>query len=66
MLLFMFQMFKAKLSAKINLQYYCENEWKHGSNFTTSSFDEIFGIQDDRFLTDLFLCVKYNLYVCQF
>ena len=39
---------------------------KHDSNFTISSFDQIFGIQDDKFLTYLFLCMKYYLYVCKF
>ena len=39
---------------------------KHDSNFRISSFDKIFGIQDDQFLTYLFLCVKYYLYVCKF
>ena len=34
---------------------------KDDSNFTISSFDK-----DDRFLTYLFLCVKYYLYVCKF
>ena len=39
---------------------------KHDSNFTISSFDKICGIQDDKFLTYLFLCVKYYLYACKF
>ena len=38
---------------------------KHDSNFTISSFDKIFGVQDDKFLTYLFLCVKYYLYEFQ-
>jgi hypothetical protein len=35
-------------------------------NFSVSTFDMIFGIPDDKFLTYLFLCVKYYLYVCKF
>ena len=32
---------------------------KHDSNFTISSFEKIFGIQDDKFMSYLFLCMKY-------
>ena len=39
---------------------------KHDSSFTISSFDKIFGFQDDKFLTYLFLCMKYYLYVYKF
>ena len=35
-------------------------------DFSISSFDKIFGIQDDNFLTYLILCVKYYLYLCKF
>ena len=31
---------------------------KHDSNFTISTFDKMFGIQDDKFLPYLFLCMK--------
>ena len=39
---------------------------KHNIDFCISSFDNIFGIQDDKFITHLFLCVKYYLYLCKF
>ena len=39
---------------------------KHDTGFSISYFDMIFGIQDDRFITYLFLCLKYFLYLCKF
>ena len=39
---------------------------KHDTGFSISYFDIIFGIQDDRFITYLFLCLKYFLYLCKF
>ena len=35
-------------------------------NYTNSSFDNMFGIQSDKFITYLFLCLKYYWYVCKF
>ena len=35
-------------------------------DYSIVSFDKIFGIQDDNFLTYLFLRVKYYLYLCKF
>ena len=39
---------------------------KHDINFASSPFEKMFGIQGDKFITYLFLCVKYFLYVCKF
>ena len=39
---------------------------KHDINFSVSTFDKMFGVPEDKFLTYLFLCVKYYLYVCKF
>ena len=39
---------------------------KHDVDFTTSNFDKIFGAFGDKFLTYLFLCLKYHIYSCKF
>ena len=33
---------------------------KEDVNFSVSNFDKMFGIQDDKFLTFLFLIIKYR------
>ena len=37
---------------------------KHDIDFSLSNFDRIFGINQNNFLTYLFLCVKYYFYIC--
>ena len=39
---------------------------KHDIDFSITNFDKIFGIYKDDFLTYIFLCVKYHIYVCKF
>ena len=39
---------------------------KHDIDFSITNFDKMFGIHDDNFLTYIFLCVKYYIYVCKF
>jgi hypothetical protein len=39
---------------------------KHDINFLISDFDKMFGVPGDQFLTYLFLCVKYHVFVCKF
>ena len=39
---------------------------KEDIDFSVSAFEKVFGIQDDKFLTYLFLCLKYYLYICKF
>ena len=39
---------------------------KHEAEFTTSNFDKILGVLGDKFLTYLFLCLKYYIYSCKF
>ena len=39
---------------------------KEDINFTISTFDKIFGVYKDKFLTYLCLCIKYYIYVCKF
>ena len=39
---------------------------KYDTGFTISSFVKNFGIQNDKFITYLFLCLKYYLYLCKF
>ena len=71
--------FVKKLSETI-IHFFCESEvvkpiWndldkivrnKHDINFASSPFEKMFGIQGAKFITYLFLCVKYFLYVCKF
>ena len=33
-------------------------------NFSISSFEKVFGIQDDKFITYLLLYMKYYLFLC--
>ena len=72
-------MFCKKLPETI-IHFFCECEvvkpiWndldkiirnKHDIDFASSPFEKMFGIQGDKFITYLFLCVKYFLYVCKF
>ena len=72
-------MFCKKLPETI-IHFFCECEvvkpiWndldkiirnKYDINFASSPFEKMFGIQGDKFITYLFLCVKYFLYVCKF
>ena len=39
---------------------------KEDTSFSISNFEKMFGIYKDNFLTYLFLCVKYYIYVCKF
>ena len=39
---------------------------KEDVNFSVSNFDKMFGIQDDKFLTFLFLIIKYYIFVSKF
>ena len=39
---------------------------KQPLNITISSFEKIFGIQDDKFLTFIFLALKYYIHCCKF
>lgn len=39
---------------------------KDGTDCSISLFDKMFGIQDDKFISYLFLCSKYYLYLCKF
>ena len=39
---------------------------KHDINFSISNFEKMFGVFKDNFITHLFLCVKYYIYVCKF
>ena len=39
---------------------------KHDIDFSASNFDKIFGVLNDKFLTYLFLCLKYHIYSCKF
>jgi len=39
---------------------------KEDANFTITNFEKMFGIQDDKFLTFVFLCMKYYIYVSKF
>ena len=39
---------------------------KHDINFSISNFDKIFGVFKDKFLTFLFLGIKYYTYICKF
>ena len=39
---------------------------KEDISFSISNFEKMFGIYKDNFLTYLFLCVKYYIYVCKF
>ena len=39
---------------------------KHDIDFSISNFEKMFGAFKDNFITHLFLCVKYYIYVCKF
>ena len=39
---------------------------KYDVDFTVSNFDKIFGVFGDKFLTYLFLCLKYHIHSCKF
>ena len=39
---------------------------KEDIDFSVSAFEKVFGIQDDKFLTYLFVCLKYYLYISKF
>ena len=39
---------------------------KYDINFSISNFEKMFGVFKDNFITHLFLCVKYYIYVCKF
>ena len=39
---------------------------KHDINFSISNFDKMFGVFKDKFLSYLFLCLKYYIYICKF
>ena len=39
---------------------------RYDIDFSASNFDKIFGVFGDKFLTYLFLCLKYHIYSCKF
>ena len=39
---------------------------KEDSDFIATPFEKVFGIQDNKFITYLFLCLKYYIYICKF
>ena len=43
-----------------------QKNMKYDIDFTAASFDTIFGVFGDNFLTYLFLYLKYHIYSCKF